>query len=55
MTDDDTPKAAAWAFCKRCVRGTLSIPCPCCDGPACAGCGRCPPCDGDLPDEGGER
>jgi hypothetical protein len=37
-------------WCKRCVRTTLSVPCPCCDGPACAGCGRCPPCDGDLPE-----
>lgn len=48
----DPPKAAVYAFCRRCESGTASVPCPACDGPACAGCGRCPPCDGDLPDEG---
>ena len=42
------------AMCKRCRRITPSIPCPRCDGPACAGCGRCPPCDGDLREDGGD-
>ena len=41
--------ASAW--CGRCRRTTLSTPCPRCGGPACARCGRCPPCDGPVPDE----
>ena len=45
------PDAIVLAWCKRCEQGTASISCPKCDGPACAGCGRCPPCDGDLPAE----
>ncbi len=45
------PEVIVLAWCKRCERGTVSVPCPGCGGPACAGCGRCPPCDGDLPDE----
>ena len=45
------PEVLVVAWCKRCERGTASVPCPACDGPACAGCGRCPPCDGDLPAE----
>ena len=53
MADDGEkqPEADIRAWCKRCRRGTRSIPCPSCDGPACAACGRCPDCDGDLPDE----
>ena len=47
-SEEDAPQGAAIvrAFCRRCRSGTLSIPCPRCDGPACAKCGRCPPCDG---------
>ena len=41
-------RAVVIAFCRRCLRGTLSVPCPSCDGPACADCGRCPPCDGPI-------
>lgn len=47
----DGPKAEGYAFCERCQDGTASVPCPRCGGPACAGCGRCPPCDGPVPDE----
>jgi hypothetical protein len=43
--------AVVVAWCKGCERGTASVPCPRCDGLACAGCGRCPPCDGPVPDE----
>lgn len=45
------PQAETWAFCKRCRAGTASVQCPECGGPACAVCGRCPPCHGDLPGE----
>ena len=40
------------AFCKQCRRTTPSDPepCPLCGGPLCSGCGRCPPCDGDIPE-----
>jgi hypothetical protein len=50
--DDLTPKASVWAFCKRCEQGTASVPCPRdAEHLACSVCGRCPPCDGDLPAE----
>jgi hypothetical protein len=49
--DGRAPEVIVRAWCKRCRHATMSVPCPECDGPACAGCGRCPPCDGDLPDE----
>ena len=42
---------AAWSGCGRCDRDTAPVPCPRCGGPACAVCGRCPPCDGPVPDE----
>ena len=45
------PKAETWDFCRRCVAGTGSVPCPRCGGPSCSVCRRCPPCDGDLPGE----
>ena len=49
---DTAPEAPVWAWCKRCEHGTRSIPCPNSDDhAACANCGRCPPCDGDLPGE----
>ena len=48
------PEAAVWAWCKGCRRGTGSVPCPRCGGPACAACGRCPPCDGPVPDDAGD-
>jgi hypothetical protein len=48
------PKASVWAFCRGCVAGMPSVPCPRCGGPACANCGRCPPCDGPVPDEEAE-
>ena len=51
VPQDAAPEVIVRAWCKRCEHGTASIPCPRCDGPACAGCGRCPPCDGDLPAE----
>ena len=47
----DPPKVTVLAFCERCQDGTASASCPRCGGPACAGCGRCPPCDGDMPAE----
>jgi hypothetical protein len=40
---------AAW--CKGCRHATPSVPCPRCGGPSCAGCGRCPSCDGPLSEE----
>lgn len=46
--EDDAPEAVVLAWCKGCGRGTVSVPCPGCGGPACAGCGRCPPCDGEI-------
>jgi hypothetical protein len=50
MADRLDGHAAAYAFCKRCEAATASVPCPRCGAPACAGCGRCPPCDGPVPD-----
>jgi len=49
--------AEVYPWCKGCRRGTASAPCPRCGRPAsaCAECGRCPDCDGDLPDEGQSR
>ena len=44
----DAPEAVIAAWCKRCRRGTTSVPCLRCDGPACANCGRCPDCDGPI-------
>ena len=43
------PEVIVRAWCNGCEHGTASIACLRCGGPACAGCGRCPPCDGDLP------
>lgn len=45
------PEDGLLAGCGRCRAATRSVPCPRCGGPACAVCGRCPPCDGDLPDD----
>jgi hypothetical protein len=46
---DGGPWEIMAAPCKRCEGLTTSIPCPACDGPACADCGRCPQCDGPVP------
>lgn len=51
LAEARAPAAQTWALCRRCRRGTASVPCPRCGGPACANCKRCPPCDGDLPAE----
>lgn len=49
---EDGPLAVSvFAWCRGCERGTGSVPCGRCGGPACAGCGRCPPCDGDITEE----
>jgi hypothetical protein len=42
-------------FCRGCLGATTSVPCPRCDGPACARCGRCPPCDGELTGDGSDE
>jgi hypothetical protein len=49
--EDGAPEVIVRAWCKGCRHAALSVPCPRCGGPACAGCGRCPPCDGPVPDE----
>jgi prevent-host-death family protein len=48
---------AHYPWCKGCGHATASAPCPRCGRPAsaCAECGRCPDCDGDLPGEGQSR
>lgn len=50
--EPDGPEVIVRAWCKRCLHATSSIPCPCCDGPACANCGRCPDCDGEITEAG---
>ena len=45
------PEVTGPAWCKGCKHATLSEPCPECGLPACAKCGRCPSCDGPVPDE----
>ena len=45
------PEVIVRAWCKQCEASTASLPCELCGGPSCADCGRCPPCDGDLPGE----
>ena len=52
--EDGAPEVTVWAWCKGCRQGTGSVPCPRCGAPACAGCGRCPPCDGPVPDGAGD-
>ena len=51
---DDAPVADVAAFCRGCRRGTVSVPCERCGGPACAICRRCPDCDGEAGGVSGE-
>ena len=44
-------EADVLAFCRGCRRSTRSVPCELCPGMTCAVCGRCPDCDGPVPDE----
>ena len=49
--DGAAPEAVVAAWCKGCRHATRSVPCPRCGGPSCAACGRCPACDGPLPED----
>jgi hypothetical protein len=42
------PEAVIFSGCTRCRRGTRSVQCGRCGGPACANCGKCLDCDGPL-------
>jgi hypothetical protein len=46
----DVPPALVVTWCKGCQSGTTSVMCGKCGRPmgACANCGRCPDCDGEI-------